>query len=297
MTEQIFYDGDVGIGIKSPSGKLEIGETGTDYKMKFGGMGGDTRHISTNGEMVLNSMNGLSLRNISDYGDLSNGTNLLKVDSTGKIEIGNGSSTDSLLTVNGDVDLGASKSTLKAYQIDGQHDRGVGDLRLQYNTGRDVQVGSNDSHSNLNVYGDVKSEGYFRTTTQVAFSAYLTSDIKGDQSPLKMEKTYLNEGDGFDVDTSKFTAPIEGVYLFAMNAYCKTPKVTWNLIINNALMDLRNKEGGELLMATENVAYSRTFIVRLNEKAQVWVSQGGSEDSYCEKSRSGFDGCLLSAGW
>jgi hypothetical protein len=53
----------------------------------------------------------------------------------------------------------------------------------------------------------------------VMFDATRSEDLKGKDDFLPFDKAETNLGGGFDIETGKFTAPLSGLYFFALNVY------------------------------------------------------------------------------
>ena len=53
----------------------------------------------------------------------------------------------------------------------------------------------------------------------VIFDAVRSEDWVGEDGWLPYTKLNINLGDGMDMDTGRFTAPVSGVYFFLLNVY------------------------------------------------------------------------------
>ncbi len=84
-------DGKVGINTTSPEGYLEIKGSSDDAKVKFGGRGGDAHHLSSARDLVFNSAVGnYVFRKLNtSYGELSDFTNLMTLNSSGDLWVKN----------------------------------------------------------------------------------------------------------------------------------------------------------------------------------------------------------------
>ncbi len=134
----------------------------------------------------------------------------------------------------------------------------------------------------------------------VYFSAYVDQNTRsGTLNPLPMQVVSQNVGDGFDVNSSKFTAPVRGVYLFTMTGLRVegSSDFHWQLMVNDNYANSGPAEGGERCLLTWIGAQlgtcSRTLLVFLNQGDRVHILQSGS--GRCDNFRSGLEGVLLSA--
>jgi hypothetical protein len=153
----------------------------------------------------------------------------------------------------------------------------------------------------LEVNGNLRVTGYLQGN-QVYFSAYLDSNSRsGAQNPLPMQVASQNVGNCYDINTSKFTAPVNGLYLFTMTGHRVDGSdwLFWYLMVNK---DYANSGGTSVAESSErcllswsqnNVCSSRTIILSLKAGDTVWVQQTGS--GRCDNFRSGLEGMLLSA--
>lgn len=171
-----------------------------------------------------------------------------------------------------------------------------------YSTGWDQLMAIDGGTGNLFVKGAIASR-------QVYFSAYLDSNARsGAQNPLPMQTFSQNVGNAYDVNTSKFTAPVKGMYLFTMGG-CRSEGADWlhwQLMVNGVNANPggnRGDEAGERAMVSwywngnagsnPSISSYRTIILALNVNDTVWVQQSGT--GRCDNYRSGLEGVLISA--
>ena len=65
----------------------------------------------------------------------------------------------------------------------------------------------------------ITSEGFVRRPNRVGFTVTRLSDASyGDGSVVKFDYGEINDGDGYDRNTGRFTAPIAGYYYFCLDA-------------------------------------------------------------------------------
>src|SRR5690606_13480353 len=109
-----------------------------------------------------------------------------------------------------------------------------------------------------------------------------------------------NYGECFDVKTSKFTAPVNGVYLFTMTMFRVSDNdIHWYLMVNSNYANIggtsnnENSERSLLSVHHKHVMCSRTMMVFLKKGDAVHVKQHGS--GRCDNYRSGLSGVLLCA--
>ncbi|CAC5380237.1 C1QL [Mytilus coruscus] len=103
----------------------------------------------------------------------------------------------------------------------------------------------------------------------VAFSTALQKTLTIDaQQTLVFDKVLTNVGNGYDLQSGKFTAPVKGLYLItatALNFYHVSP--TLEIVQNNiSLVDLFLDGSGH-----QNSAMTQTLILMLNKGDLVWV--------------------------
>ncbi len=156
----------------------------------------------------------------------------------------------------------------------------------------------------VRVASSLQVSGYV-AAQQVYFSAYVDSNARiGAQDPLPMQQTSQNVGSAYSTTTSKFTAPVKGVYLFTMTGQRTNESLTewlqWLLMVNGVAANSGGTTTAEsderCILAWPNTIYgsaSRTIILTLNAGDLVHVKQAGT--GRCDNYRSGFEGTLLCA--
>lgn len=153
----------------------------------------------------------------------------------------------------------------------------------------------------LEVNGNLKTTGYTQGN-HIYFSAYLDSNSRsGALNPLPMQAASQNVGGCYDTNSSKFTAPVKGLYLFTMCGLRAdgSDSLSWHLMVNGNFANsggTTSSEPSERSLMTWNGSgthASRTILLNLNQGDTVWVQQSGS--GRCDNFRSGFEGALLSA--
>jgi hypothetical protein len=152
--------------------------------------------------------------------------------------------------------------------------------------------------------GNTFIKGYLGTK-QIYFSAYVESNSRtGNLTPLPMQATSQNVGNAFNTSTSKFTAPIKGVYLFTMSALRADDTADWlhwYLRVNDNYANPggttadEGAERGLLSMKGSTCSSARTVILVLNANDTVWIQQIGSAAARVDNFRSGLEGVLISA--
>jgi hypothetical protein len=149
--------------------------------------------------------------------------------------------------------------------------------------------------------GNTYVKGYLETK-QVYFSAYLDSNARsGNVNPLPMQVASQNIGNCYDTNSSKFTAPVKGLYLFTMTGHRVEGSewLHWYLMVNGGFANSGGTNGSEpserciMSWYAGNLNASRTMLVPLNAGDTVWIQQAGN--GRCDNFRSGLEGTLLSA--
>lgn len=179
-----------------------------------------------------------------------------------------------------------------------------------------VGIGTTEPVAALHVEGSIRLAGRLTPTTdclriygfvsawQVYFSAYVaTNDQSGSLEPLPMTVTSNNVGGCYDVATSRFTAPVDGVYLFTMSGMrvdAGGGLLYWYLKVNDSGANsggTSTAEPSERCLLTwapvANLVASRTIIFPLKSGDKVYVKQDGA--GRCDNFRSGLEGILLCA--
>jgi len=152
----------------------------------------------------------------------------------------------------------------------------------------------------VSVAYSLRAEKAHSLVNHVAFSAYLASnELFNDYDPLPLKSTSNNIGNHFDTETSKFTAPVKGIYLFTIIGVSSstTTGLNWLLMVNN---QYANSTGKDIVETSETCRISwwaasntssRTIILKLNKDDKVHVKQAGT--GRCDNFRSGMEGVLL----
>ena len=107
-----------------------------------------------------------------------------------------------------------------------------------------------------------------RTVTHVAFSTYLSHELNhlSIGHVIKMDQTFINDGNGYNQNTGIFTVPASGVYLltYSIENTHKTHHLEVELLVDN-------KHMGTLLAYNYGQMASKTIKTRLAAGQSVWL--------------------------
>ncbi len=163
-----------------------------------------------------------------------------------------------------------------------------------------VGIGTNAPSQKLSVNGYVASQ-------TVAFSAYVADDFQiGNIDRLPMTVVSNNIGGYYDPDSSVFTAPVKGVYLFTMTGNSNGINTSggdhleWRLKVNDDYANSGQQESnqrGRVTWYLNNITSSRTVILQLISGDRITIEQfyDGSGSGKCGDFTSGLEGILLFA--
>jgi hypothetical protein len=179
-------------------------------------------------------------------------------------------------------------------------------------TGGNLRIGYDNNYSNYSVVlgneamksviveaklliaKKIQTEG-----PQVAFSAYLASNSQsGTKNTLALTAVQKNTGNAYNSSSSKFTAPIKGLYLFTMSVHLVDgSNVSWFIMVNSQEANrggntsAENNERAMLRNSSKGTTSSRTCLIQLEVNDQVWIKQTGGR---CDNYQSGWEGVLIS---
>lgn len=125
----------------------------------------------------------------------------------------------------------------------------------------------------------------------VAFTAYLDKIITNPpaDTSIPFNRVLLNEGNGYNVTSGKFTSPQAGVYLFTFGLESDAP----HFLVASLFVD------GVNLVNSVCIQYQNggnTAMVRLNAGSSVWVGTSGANATIWNSDKlhySTFSGILL----
>ncbi|XP_060601242.1 complement C1q tumor necrosis factor-related protein 5-like [Ruditapes philippinarum] len=109
---------------------------------------------------------------------------------------------------------------------------------------------------------------------QIAFYAHHLKDLALDTTNeiLIFEKTFTNEGTGYDASTGLFTAPVGGLYQFDVHTCAAYRKDTYLGLVLEGNVIAANANYGDASDGCSNFG----AIVRVKSGAQVWVKSTSS---------------------
>lgn len=168
-------------------------------------------------------------------------------------------------------------------------------------------VGMSHGSSRMNRKVDIWAEGgmtvrgHVLQTKAVAFSAYVHSNaLSGSKSTLSMPVVANNIGNAYNPVTSKFTAPVKGIYLITMTLQKVGGgnSLNWYLVLNgnkflNGASGSETTERGLVSAKYDQQNATRTVIANLQASDVLTVKQTG--DGRPENYRSGWEGLLMHA--
>lgn len=322
--------GNVGIGTADPSHKLHV---------RADSAVGLFESISTQAYLRISTSEGLNNR--VELANRSGGRlalftaaggDVLNVTQAGNVGIGStaplqklviegtntGKELNSSLSSGGSLAIKSTAPQIDFIDIDNNH----GDWAIHVNEGRMYFIRQPWNHQDLVLDGTGKigigtvtpteklTVTGFISAYQVYFSAYLATNTLANQlDPLPMQVVSQNVGNAYNTTSSRFTAPVEGLYLFTMTGYRGTGLVTgdttnwlhWYLMVNNTYANQGGSSNDEFsergLISwgpNESGTASRTVILKLKSGDTVHVQQAGI--GRCDNYRSGLEGVLLGAG-
>jgi hypothetical protein len=225
----VMSDGNVGIGTSSPSENLHIVDSA------FATLQIESTGASSDPELLLTNDNGgaseWSLRLDKSKSDIFqiryNNASKMILDTSGNVGIGVTNPDTPLVVANGMKTVVSDSGIHNAVRMDNSYAAGI-------TAGAAItwqQSGNIKSSIEANTYGSdymsfkvggnterMKIDGDGRVTMpyQPAFAAHVTSaqGISTSWEKANFNGTRLNEGGHYNTSTSRFTAPVDGVYVF-----------------------------------------------------------------------------------
>jgi hypothetical protein len=176
-------------------------------------------------------------------------------------------------------------------------DSGTYELRSQ---STDLILNSNPSGSNNIIFKSgsntermrIDSSGYVTKPYQVAFGAYSAATGNYTTSANAVIPftggTRYNVGNGYSLSTSRFTAPIAGMYYFCFHAYNNGSGDRVNIRVNGGVSMGQGSRNGA------GIDYHQAVIFYLSagDYAEVWSTYGGGT-VYLSSAHTEFAGYLL----
>ena len=104
----------------------------------------------------------------------------------------------------------------------------------------------------------------------IAFNSVLSKTLTNvpKNHIIKFERVLVNEGNGYDPSTGKFTAPVDGVYFFSWTYHTNRGSVTY---LGGFLDGKLTAYGGisQQTSAWENT--SRNLVIKMKKGSQFWI--------------------------
>ena len=168
----------------------------------------------------------------------------------------------------------------------------------------------------LDFYSRIDSSGYWKHSKMPRFMAQFNvsanSGTIGTNTPIVFNLTHENIGSCYSTSTGKFTAPVNGVYVFSFNVFINSnnpaggnrqlalmmespsnPTLTFQPMDQNYLLGSTNYGATHFTTVGDATAMGMTAIVKLNSGQKVGVGfRSGSSVVY--RGHSSFSGYLLS---
>ena len=150
------------------------------------------------------------------------------------------------------------------------------------------------NYQSSRILGNGLARGQKRAVTHVAFSSYLTQTLThlGAGQLIKMDRTLINDGNGYNTNTGIFTVPTSGVYLltYSIEDNHSTHHLEVKLVVDNQNL-------GTLLAQNFGIRTSQTIITRLTAGQSVWLETTYYHDTSISSQSSNkfatFSGVLL----